>query len=205
MAALEGPCCAGKATLGRLLARSLDGLTVAFAPCYADHAGGGRFLPRQEAASVREREDALRQILDVEAGRLAALPPGRDLILADRSVYTLLANSWDLEQITGLALAAPSQRLLRASPVPAWPDVVLYLDLPQDAVQGRNNGKFPPGSIYTDPAFNAAIRAYFSRLADQKSPRVAWLDATLDLPELAQLARAELRQAARHRNAQGAV
>jgi thymidylate kinase len=205
MAALEGPCCAGKTTLGRLLARSLDGLTVAFAPCYADHAGGGRFLPRQEAASVREREDALRQILDVEAGRLAALPPGRDLILADRSVYTLLANSWALEQITGLALAAPSQRLLRASPVPAWPDVVLYLDLPQDAVQGRNNGKFPAGSIYTDPAFNAAIRAYFSRLADQKSPRVAWLDATLDLPELAQLARAELRQAARHRNTQGAV
>jgi len=205
MAALEGPCCAGKTTLGRLLARSLDGLTVAFAPCYADHAGGGRFLPRQEAASVREREDALRQILDVEAGRLAALPPGRDLILADRSVYTLLANSWALEQMTGLALLAPSERLLRASPVPAWPDVVLYLDLPQDAVQGRNNGKFPPGSIYTDPAFNAAIRAYFSRLAGQKSPRVAWLDATLDLPELARLAQSELRQAARHRNTQGAV
>nr|MDQ2875935.1 hypothetical protein [Actinomycetota bacterium] len=160
---------------------------------------------RQEAASVREREDALRQLLDVEAARLAALPPGPGLILADRSVHTLLANSYALEQLTGLALLGPSQRLLRASPVPAWPDLILYLDLPQHAVQGRNNGKFPPGSIYTDPAFNAAIRAYFSRLAGQKSPRVAWLDATLDLPGLAALARAELRQAARRRDPQGAV
>jgi thymidylate kinase len=205
MVALEGPCCAGKTTLGRLLAQSLDGLTVAFTPCYADYVGGGRFLPRQEVASVREREDALRQILDVEARRLAALPPAPDLILADRSVYTLLANSRALEQMTGLSLLAPSERLLRASPLTAWPDMVLYLDLPQEAVQRRNNGKFPAGSIYTDPAFNAAIRAYFSRLADQKSPRVAWLDATLDLPELARRAGAELRQAVRCRNTQGAV
>jgi thymidylate kinase len=203
--ALEGPCCAGKTTLGHLLARSLSGVAVAFAPCYADHAGGGRFLPRQEAASVREREEALRQLLDVEAARLAALPPALDLILADRSVHTLLANSYALEQMTGLALLGPSRRLLRASPVPAWPDLVLYLDLPQHAVQGRNNGKFPPGSIYTDPAFNAAIRAYFSRLAEQKSPRVAWLDATLELTGLATLARAELRQEARRRDTRGAV
>jgi thymidylate kinase len=203
--ALEGPCCAGKTTLGHLLARSLSGLAVAFAPCYADYAGGGRFLPRQEAASVGEREEALRQLLDVEATRLAALPPALDLILADRSVHTLLANSYALEQMTGLALLGPSRRLLRASPVPAWPDLVLYLDLPQHAVQGRNNGKFPPGSIYTDPAFNAAIRAYFSRLAGQESPRVAWLDATLELTELAALARAELRQAMRRRDTRGAV
>jgi thymidylate kinase len=131
------------------------------------------------------------------------------LILADRSVHTLLANSSALEQMTGLALLGPSERLIRASPAAAWPDLVLYLDLdldlPQDAVQGRNNGKFPPGSIYTDPAFNAAIRAYFSRLAGRKAPRVAWLDATLELPELARLAGAKLRQAVRRRDTQGAA
>jgi hypothetical protein len=70
---------------------------------------------------------------------------------------------------------------------------VLYLDLPQDAVQHRNPGKFPPGSIYTDPGFNAAVRAYFRRLAGGKAPRVAWLDATLDLPELTRLAVARIR------------
>jgi thymidylate kinase len=57
------------------------------------------------------------------------------------------------------------------SPIPAWPDLVLYLDLPQKVVHDRNQGKFPPGSIYTDQDFNAAIRAYFRRLADRKTPR----------------------------------
>ena len=47
---------------------------------------------------------------------------------------------------------------------------MLYLDLPQDTVQRRNQGKFPPGSIYTDPDFNAAVRAYFRRLAGREHP-----------------------------------
>jgi hypothetical protein len=46
--ALEGPCCAGKTTLGRLLVGALSDLRVAFVPCYADHAGGGRFLPARK-------------------------------------------------------------------------------------------------------------------------------------------------------------
>jgi hypothetical protein len=71
-------------------------------------------------------------------------------------------------------------------------------------VHERNNGKFPAGSINIDAGFNAAIRAYFLRLAGQESPRVAWLDATLDPAELARLTRALLRQAA-HRHTQGAV
>ena len=205
LAALEGPCCAGKTTLGHLLARDLHGLTVAFAECYADHVGGGRFLPRQEARSVGERERALRQLLGIEADRLAGQPAGCELILADRSVHTLLAHSCALEEMTGISMAAPSARLLRASPHAAWPDLVVYLDLPQHAVAGRNNGKFPPGSIYTDPGFNAAIRAYFRRLAGQNTPHVAWLDATLELRELARLAEAQLRQMMRHRDIKGAV
>ena len=205
LAALEGPCCAGKTTLGHLLLRDLHGLTIAFAPCYADHAGGGRFLPRQEAHSVSEREQALRELLRLEAGRLALLPSGSDLILADRSVHTLLAHSYALEQLTGIGVFEPSVRLLRASPLAAWPELVMYLDLPQQAVEGRNNGKFPPRSIYTDPGFNAAIRSYFLRLAGQNAPRLAWLDATLDLPVLARLAEAQLRQMVRNRDAEGAV
>jgi thymidylate kinase len=191
--ALEGPCCAGKTTLGRLLVQELYELTVTFVPCYADHAGGGRFLPRQEAETVAEREQALRQILLLEAGRLALVPRACDAILEDRSVHTLLAHSYALQRKTGTDFLAPSARLLRSSAVPAWPDLVLYLDLPQDAVPERNPGKFPPGSIYTDPDFNTAVRAYFQRLAGRKTPRVTWLDATLEPPELARLAAAHIR------------
>lgn len=203
--ALEGPCCAGKTTLGRLLVRELRELAVAFVPCYADHAGGGRFLPRQEAATVAEREQALRQLLRVEAGRMAQVPHECDVILEDRSVHTLLAHSYALQLKTGTGFLGPSERLLQGSPVPAWPRLVLYLDLPQDAVPERNPGKFPPGSIYTNPDFNAAVRTYFRRLAGRKAPRVAWLDATLELPELTRLAAALIRHETRQETIKGAV
>jgi thymidylate kinase len=203
--ALEGPCCAGKTTLGRLLVGALSDLRVVFVPCYADYAGGGRFLPRQEAASVAEREHALHQILTIEAQRMARVPAGCGLILADRSVHTLLANSYALQWMTGTGFLAPSARLLRRSPIPAWPDLVLYLDVPQETIHRRNQGKFPPGSIYTNPVFNTAVRRYFRRLAGQKPTRVAWLDATLDLPELTQLAAVNIRQATVLRTSGGAV
>jgi thymidylate kinase len=205
VAALEGPCCAGKTTLGHLLMRNLHGLTIAFAKCYADHAGGGRYLPRQEARSVAEREQALRELLRIEADRLARLPSGSDLILADRSVHTLLAHSYALEHMAGIGVFEPSVRLLRASPHAVWPELVIYLDLPQQAVEGRNNGKFPPGSIYTDPDFNASVRAYFRRLAGRKTPQVAWLDATLELPELARRAAARIRREAGQETIEGTL
>jgi thymidylate kinase len=203
--ALEGPCCAGKTTLGRLLIQELCELAITFVPCYADHAGGGRFLPRQQADTVAEREQALRQLLIIEAGRLAQVPQACDVILEDRSVHTLLAHSYALQCRTGTGFLAPSARLLRSSPVPAWPDLVLYLDLPQDAVPERNPGKFPPGSIYTDPDFNATVRAYFRRLASRKTPPVAWLDATLELQDLARLAAARIRHETGQETLKGAV
>ena len=66
---------------------------------------------------------------------------------------------------------------------PAWPDLIVYLDIPQQAVHERNQGKFPAGNLFIDPDFNAAIRSYFCRLAARETPRIAWLDATLD-PDL---------------------
>lgn len=106
--------------------------------------------------------------------------------------------------MTGIGFFAPSVRLLRASPLPAWPSLILHLDLPQEAVQDRNHGKFPPGSIYTDANFNAGIRSYFLRLASRKAPQLVWLDATLDPRELVRLAGAQLRQMVRSRDSEGA-
>lgn len=194
VAAFEGPCCAGKTTIARMLLQQLDGVAVAFAADYADHVGGGRYLPPQEAGTVTEREQALRQLLEVEDSRLRQFSCDSDLLIADRSVHTLLAHSRAMESMTGIAFFAPSMRLLSASPTPAWPDLVFYLDLPQHAVSGRNFGKFPAGSIYINPDFNAAIRGYFAGLTRQNSPRVIWLDAMLDPAVLTRQVEATLRQ-----------
>jgi hypothetical protein len=41
------------------------------------------------------------------------------VIVEDRSVHTLLANSYALQRMTGTGFLAPSLRLLTAPPVPA--------------------------------------------------------------------------------------
>jgi thymidylate kinase len=121
------------------------------------------------------------------------------------TAYTPCSPSYALQRLNGTGFLTPSARLLRSSPVPAWPHLVLYLDLPQTCVPERNPGKFPPGSIDTDPDFNAAVRAYFRRLAGRKTPDVAWLDATLDLPELTRLAAARIRHETGQEIIKGAV
>ncbi|SRR5258708_5987312 len=80
-----------------------------------------------------------------------------------------------------------------------WP-VCLGNDLP---AWSRGQGVVPAG--YTDPDFNAAIRAYFRRLTGWKTPHVAWLDATLSLPDLARCAAEHIRQQISQHSIKGAT
>jgi thymidylate kinase len=201
--ALEGPCCAGKTTLGRALETQLHDCAATLVACYADFVGGGRFLPRQEADTLQEREEALRQLLEIEAARMAAVPDSCDLIIADRSVHTLLAHSYALEAEQGTGFFAPSVRLLERAPAAAWPELVLYMDLPQAHVTARNAGKFPSDSIYIDAVFNRSVREYFLRLAERKPLRVAWLDATLDPAALTRQASGQIRHVMLCRDGRG--
>jgi thymidylate kinase len=170
--AMEGPCCAGKTTLGRALATALVDLTILEVPCFADHVGGGRFLPRPVPTSVAEDEQAIRSLLHVEAERTAYAPSQPyDLVLVDRSVYTLLAHRYALERSTGLG-----------------PDLVLYLDLPQEALEGRNHGKFEAGNIFIDRGYNADFRAFFAELVSEQPRLTVWLDATLTPTRLHEIA-----------------
>jgi thymidylate kinase len=196
--AVEGPCNAGKTTLCRALLKSLHTLRPALVPCYADHVGGGRYLPRQEAVTVEERLATLRELLKIDRDRMSAHSADAGMIIADRSVHTLLANSLALQHTAALPCFDASDRLLREQPRVNWPTLVLYLDLPTEAVHARNHGKFPPGSIYMDPEFNAAFKSYFEMLAKKKTPRVVWLDATLEMTELAHVAEQEIRHLAQY-------
>ncbi len=109
-------------------------------------------------------------------------------MLLDRSVHTLLAHCAALTRLTGLPYTTAARRVLAGSDIPVWPELVLYLDVPQQAIDARNNGKFEPGNILIDAGFNQAIRAYFLQLAGQQPQRVAWLDATAPATILRELA-----------------
>jgi thymidylate kinase len=190
---LVGNSGAGKTTLGRALVAVLDGFTVVRVPCYADHVGGGRFLPRPVPASVSEDAQALGVLVAVEADRTAyAHAQPYDLALVDRSVYTLLAHRYALERRTGLGLSEPAWQLLARSALPLWPDLVLYLDLPQEAIEDRNQGKFEDGNIFIDPDYNAGFRAFFETL-DADRPATVWIDATLTPVELRRIAERQVR------------
>ncbi len=108
-----------------------------------------------------------------------------DLVLIDRSVHTLLAHCHALTQRTGADFATAADRVVRPSPLAVWPDLILYLDVGPDTIDRRNRGKFPPGSVFTDPDFNHAIRAYFASLANAGTPPVTWLEGSTDARLLA--------------------
>ncbi len=193
--ALEGPCCAGKTTLGRGLIDDFTGLTVAYVNDYSDHVGGGRFLPPPVPSSLIEEERTLGAFLLIEAERTKHLgSSSSDLILIDRSVHTLLAHCNALERMIGVAYGTLAQRVLTQSNIPVWPDLVLYLDIPTEAIDDRNKGKFALDSIFINAEFNAGIRSYFEQLADAGRLTVAWLDATLDPLKLRSLAKTRVRE-----------
>jgi thymidylate kinase len=199
---VEGPCCAGKTTLAHELLRRLSGLAVAHVKCYADHVGGGRYLPRPVPTSLSEDRRGLRNLLGVEADRVAfARARPHDLILMDRSVHTLLGHRLAIERMTGLRCFATARRALARSAAPAWPDLVIYLDVPQESVHSRNHGKFAADSIFINAEYNAAFRAYFAGLTRQDQPRMCWLDATRDAVGLGDLAEAQIRRLLGNRDA----
>lgn len=186
--ALEGPCCAGKTTLGRQLLGALTEATVGYVPDYSDHVGGGRYLPPAMPDSLQAEAQALDELLCIEADRSAGIvATDPDLLIIDRSVHTLAAHCHALQAMTGIAYGELAHRVLAASRIPIWPELVIYLDIPAQTIDQRNRGKFPPGSLFIDPQFNHGIRSYFRELAATKTARIVWLDATQSPPELREL------------------
>ena len=122
--------------------------------------------------------------------RMTAREPG--MIIIDRSVHTLLAHCFALRRLLNDDYFGLAQRVIGESHVPLWPDHILYLDVPQCVIEARNDGKFAPGSIFIDAGFNAGVRSYFHQLAGVPSPRVVWLDATVDATMVRALAAAQL-------------
>ena len=193
--AIEGPCCAGKTTMGRGLAEALHTHPLASVVDYSDFVGGGRFLPPATPSSLDEEEAALREFLVIEEARTLqarTVTATNGVILIDRSIHTLLAHCVALTKLTETDYFSLAQRVLHASTVPLWPDLILYLDVTQETIHARNQGKFPPDSVFVDPTFNTGIRSYFERSLDPSLPEVTWLEGAAGARLLRDLAAARV-------------
>lgn len=193
VAALEGPCCAGKTTQGHGLLSSFGPTAVAHVMDYSDFAGGGRNLPPAVPASVDEERKCLSRFLQLEAERTAHCRDARQ-VLIDRSVHTLLAHCHALEHMTGAPYTSAAQTMLEHSNAPMWPQLIYYLDIPQQEILNRNHGKFPDGIIFINGSFNKGIRNYFRKLSVRRPGLVVMVDAVRPVKELWSLIRDDLVQ-----------
>ena len=179
----------------RGLTEALQSHPLASVADYSDFVGGGRFLPPPVPANLDEEEAALREFLAIEEARTLharAMTATNGVILIDRSIHTLLAHCAALTKLTKNDYFSLAQRVLHASAVPLWPDLILYLDVSQETIHARNQGKFPPGSVFVDATFNAGIRSYFEPPQDPALPEVAWLEGAAGARLLRDLAAARV-------------
>jgi thymidylate kinase len=178
--ALEGPCCAGKTTLSRGLMDELKELVIGHVRDFSDFVGGGRFLPSPEPSSLEEEENSLRIFLDIENKRIAHLVNQKyDLIIIDRSIYTLIAHCSALDKMNGTNYTNLAKSILKKSNIPLWPDIIVYLDICQKTVKQRNREKFHESSIFINSIFNCGIKNYFQELTQERASSILWVDATL--------------------------
>jgi thymidylate kinase len=188
---IEGPCCAGKTTMLRALQRSLEPRPVVSVVDYSDFVGGGRFLPPAVPENLQEERNALNTFLTIEQSRTQKahlLTDPQAVVLIDRSIHTLVAHCFALTCMTGIDYLTLGRETLKASTIPLWPDVVLYMDVTQETVLARNQGKFPADSIFVNAEFNSGVRSYFATSDDISVLRVAWLDGATDARLLQRLA-----------------
>lgn len=179
--AIEGPCCAGKTTLGHGLLEQLDPGSVTIVTDYADFVGGAAGMPDPDPPSWFGERSAIDVLLELETARLKAclpkVPP--PLVLIDRSVLTIEAHCAGLDRRHRRRppFLGRTRRLLAEDPRPCWPQAVLYLDPPHEVQLARNDGKFAAGSIFMDATYNAGFREHFARSRQDLAGRLEWIDA----------------------------
>lgn len=179
--AIEGPCLAGKTTLGDGLVGALGSENVSIVPDYADFVGGASGMPDPDPRSWAEEEDGLEALLGIEVARLSARTPDPTpaLMIIDRSVLTLIAHcaGTDRKDSRAPGFAGRAAALLADDPRPRWPEGVVYLDV-SPAVQAARNrcGKFADDSVFVDPAYNAGFRSYFESLVARAERPMVWID-----------------------------
>ena len=169
--AIEGPCRAGKTTLSSGLIEEYSHLKIGHVVDYAKFAGGGKNIPPPaNSLSLDEEKNALEFFLNIELERASHCQKSERIII-DRSVHTLLAHCYAIDNMNHLPYFKLAHSCIHSSEKPTWPHKIFYLDVSHEEIQRRNNGKFPQDSIYIDSEFNAWIKEYFIKNPYSKTPQ----------------------------------
>lgn len=160
--ALEGPVCAGKTTLLRMFAN--DGYTTVSE--YAEYANHGRGFPSFPPKTPKEALDNFRFFLEVEERRFGIIQQKEfrkdDLVIIDRSVFTLLAFEYAAPAYTGFSVFNEAWEIIRNSDKVLTPFKILYLEIDDETIAQRFAQKDSfCAEVFLRPEFNAKIREFF--------------------------------------------
>lgn len=162
---LEGPSYGGKTTAIRHLRDSseLAGTTVFF-DCYVRHLRDTHAIPSPRTGSAAEQFAAFETFMYAEADRVTEAAKNPDqLLILDRSVDTLMAHAYAMDQLYGFGVHAQVRRRLQELPY-LRPDHTIYLDVSAHTLRRRRAeaGHWAEAEYFLhDTAFLARTRAYF--------------------------------------------
>jgi thymidylate kinase len=160
--AVEGPSDSGKSTLLEGLAERFAAADPILFPCYVEEAGGDSRVPGY-ATTADEQVHAIDFYLELEARRhrrLAETDRAVDLVLLDRSVITLLAHSYAVERLHGVATYDKCREKVTTAAEVIIPELVLYLDADVEERRKRAD-RGDLDKWFTNKRFNEEIREFF--------------------------------------------
>ncbi|MCC8476962.1 AAA family ATPase [Streptomyces globisporus] len=163
--ALEGPSYAGKSTAIRHLRRTALGSRAFVSDCYVKHIAHRDDIPPAQTDSAAAQLAAFERFMEIEAARVAeAAASGRQFVILDRSVDTLLAHAYALDALLGYGVHHQLRDRLKTLSF-LRPDRTLYLDVPAETLNLRRKtaGHTAAESEYFlhEPGFLRHARDYF--------------------------------------------
>ncbi|MFI1651830.1 hypothetical protein ACH4XT_33585 [Streptomyces avidinii] len=161
---LEGPSYGGKTSaLGRL--RRVPTMQDAmFFSCYVKSFARREDIPTPSTQSAAEQVEAFMTFIEIEGERVRAARRHGGLIILDRTVDTLLAHAYAMDEIHGFGVLPELRRRVEEMPH-LRPDHTLYLDVTPELLHLRRKAaghhEVEPEYFLHDPAFLTHFRDYF--------------------------------------------
>jgi dTMP kinase len=179
IAALEGPSFAGKTSTLSALRSLLSSRGLITYRCYVDEIKNADDIPPARTRNADEQLEAFKVFMDIEAQRvedLANRPDGADLVLLDRSVDTLLAHAYALDQMFGYGVLERARLLLEDLPY-LRPGQTFYLDAGVSELGKRRRSTPVFDDFLLGREFVGYFRSYFTQEALVVSKSVRTIDA----------------------------
>lgn len=162
--ALEGPSYAGKTTALRHLRQVPVMAGAVFFNCYVKSIARREDIPRPSTASAVEQLAAFETFMAIEETRIQQRAEQPGVVVLDRSVDTLLAHAYALDEMFGFGVHDEARERLERLPY-LRPDHTLYLDVSPEVLALRRkeagHTDLEPDYFLHDPAFLVHARHYF--------------------------------------------